>query len=136
MILDEKIELFFHIFKIIINDLSPRRTSITWTLHFAIPLLLEIQDIMFRFVRTAPLFRPRYPLPNSPLGKRFARIPTCSEFRTEDCKKNFIHFSVLIRTMNQCPWLWETLLLSSLFFVFHTKFSVFPEQKIRLSSLI
>ena len=57
---------------------------------------------LFRFVRTAPLFRPRNPLPNSSLGKtnhslniprnNFVRIPTGSEFRTENSKKNFYSF--------------------------------------------
>ena len=47
MILVERIELFSIFLKFVINYLSPRRTSITWTHHFAIPLL-------FRFVRTAP----------------------------------------------------------------------------------
>ena len=92
----------FHIFKIVnnefvINDLSPRRTSITWTLHFAIPSLLE------HFVSSkGPFFRPRNPLPNSSPCKtnhshnnpknNYVRIPTCSEFRTENCKKIFNHF--------------------------------------------
>ena len=98
---------------------------------------------LFRFMRTTPLFRPRNPLPNSSLGKtnhslniprnNFVRIPTGSEFRTENSKKTFIHFSMLIRAMIHGPWLWEALFLS-VFFLFHTQFSVFPEQKMRLSS--
>ena len=135
---EKKIELFSIVFKFVINYLSSWQTSITWTHHFAIPSLLTC------FVSSEqPLFfDPEILSRTHHLTKLIARtiIPKTTLFEFplvpnfgSKIKKNFIHFSLLIRTMNHCPWLWETLLLS-IFFVFHTEFSVFSEQKIKLSS--
>ena len=90
MILDEKIEPFSMFFKFVINELSLRRTSITWTDHFAIPSLLECfvsskRPLFFDpeiFCRTHHLAK----LINN-LKNNFVIIPTCSEFRTKIARK-------------------------------------------------
>ena len=93
-------------FEIVINELSPRRTTITWTNHFAIPSLLECFVLSER-----PLFcDPEIRCQTHHLAKLITRTiilkTTLLEFplvrsfvRTENCKKNFIHFSMLIRPM-------------------------------------
>ena len=71
------------------------------------------------------------PSHNNPENK-FVRIPTVANFVPKIVRKILFLFFMLIRAMimrapNYCY-------LS--FFLFHTQFSVFPEQKIQLSSLI
>ena len=90
-----KNRIFFHIFKIvIINKLLITSTDVN---HLDTSLRHFLISWRFRFVRTAPLFRPWNPLPNSSLIKtnhsnnnpknNFVRIPTCYEFCTEKFKK-------------------------------------------------
>ena len=60
-----KNRIFFHILKIVIIN----KLLITSTNHLDNSLRHFLFSWMFRFVRTAPLFRPWNPLPNSSLSK-------------------------------------------------------------------
>ena len=99
MILDEKIKLFSIFFKFVINDSSPRRTSITWTHHLAIPAILDCFASLERLLFFSPEIRCLTPHLAKLITRTIILKRTLSEFRLvpnfvpKIVKNFFIHFS-------------------------------------------
>ena len=138
MILDDKIDIFSIFLKSLITFRYKWLITSTNVHHLDTSLRHSLTSWMFRFVRTAPILRPRNPLPNSSLGKtnhshnnpknNFVRILTCSEFHTENSKKFFIHFpcsseSWIMAHDYESPYCY----LSFIFFIHNSR--SFPSKK-------
>ena len=142
MIPDEKIKLFSIFFKFVMNDSSPRRTSITWTHHLAIAAILDCFASLERLLFFSPEIRCLPPHLAKLITRTIILKRTLSEFQlvpnfiSKIVKKIFIHF-----LCSSEPWIMAhdcespKLLLSTFIYFIHSSRS-FSSKKIRLSSLL